>query len=274
MLASAETISVVIPTYNRSRTIEYCVKSILEQTLLPNEIIIIDDASTDNTESVITSLNNNLIKFIKLDKNAGAQAARNIGIKNSKSKWIAFLDSDDKWEKNKLELQFKELERVNFDKYTVIHGDCYCFDTKKNKKWIWNMPRTEFNCYKELLSRPSTLFPTLLVSKQAAEEIGYLDENVPSYQEWDTSIRLAKKCKFIHIEKPLFTYIFHDGDTISKNHKKDIEGYLYIINKFKKDLQELNLYEEHLNILIRRAKSFSLFKEAENISKYYNDDDI
>lgn len=49
---------------------------------------------------------------------------------------------------------------------------------------------------------------------------------------------------------------------------------MYIINKFKKDLQELNLYEEHLNILIRRAKSFSLFKEAENISKYYNDDDI
>lgn len=267
MLQESETISVIIPTYNRAKTIEYCIKSILEQTLLPNEIIIVDDASTDNTENVVALLDNNLIKFIKLDKNGGAQVARNIGIRNSKSKWISFLDSDDFWEKNKLQLQISELSKVNFNIYTVIHSNCYCYDTKKNKKWIWDMPITENKCYENLLLKPSTLFPSLLVSKQALEEIGYLDENVPSYQEWDTSIRLAKKCKFIHIEKPLFTYILHDGDTISKNHKKDIEGYLYIINKFKKDLQQLNLYEKHLHILIKRARTFSLFKEAEDILK-------
>lgn len=268
MLQKSETISVIIPTYNRAKMIEYCIKSILEQTILPNEIIIVDDASSDDTESVIASLNNNLIKFIKLDKNGGAQVARNIGITKANSKWIAFLDSDDMWENNKLELQMGELKKVNFDVYTLVHGDCYCFDAALNKKWVWEMPITENNCYKDLLLRPSTLFPSLLVSKQALEEIGYLDEKVKSFQEWDTSIKLAKICNFIHIKAALFTYMLHDGETISKDNIKYIQGYLYVLNKFKNDFYKYHgelKWKEKINSLKEKALKENIYKEVAHL---------
>ena len=260
-------ISVIIPMYNRSKTIIECLDSVCAQTFKNIEIIVVDDFSTDNSVDLVSSYQDNRIKLIKLEKNSGAQVARNRGIIEAKREWIAFNDSDDLWEKDKLEIQTKELEKINFNKDTVIHSNCTCLDLINNKTWEWKVPKTYGLCYKLLLERPAPLFPTILTSKKALLEIGLLDENVPSYQEWDTSIRLAKKCKFIHIEKPLFTYIFHDGETISKNNKRDIEGYLYIINKFKKELQEYNFYEKHINQLSKRANSFSLFQEAEEILK-------
>lgn len=260
-------ISIVIPMYNRSKTIIYCLDSVCTQTFKNIEIIVVDDFSTDNSVDLVSSYQDNRIKLIKLEKNSGAQIARNRGIIEAKGNWIAFNDSDDLWEKDKLEIQIKELEKTNFDKNTVVHSNCICLDLINNKTWEWKVPITNDSCYRLLLERPAPLFPTLLISKEALLEIGLLDENVPSYQEWDTSISLAKKCKFIHIEKPLFTYVLHQGETISKNHKRDIEGYLYIINKFKNDLQKYNLYEKHINLLAKRATSFSLFKEAENILK-------
>ena len=104
-------ISVIIPVYNREKTIVNCVNSILNQTYLPKEIIIVDDGSTDNTIVTIESIKKSIIKVIALNKNKGAQYARNIGIKNSKSKWITFLDSDDTWIKNKLEKQIEITSR-------------------------------------------------------------------------------------------------------------------------------------------------------------------
>lgn len=69
--------------------------------------------------------------------------------------------------------------------------------------------------------------------------MGLLDENVPSYQEWDTAIRLAKKNKFAYIEKPLFIYHLHDGETISKSAKKEIDGLEYIYEKHKEEIRSL-----------------------------------
>lgn len=260
-------ISIVIPMYNRSKTIIYCLDSVCTQTFKNIEIIVVDDFSTDNSVDLVSSYQDNRIKLIKLEKNSGAQVARNKGIIEAKGDWIAFNDSDDLWEKDKLEIQIKELEKTNFDKNTVIHSNCICLDLINHKTWEWKLPIIEGVSYKSLLEKSSPMFQALLTSKEALLEIGLLDENVPSYQEWDTSIRLAKKCKFIHIEKPLFTYVLHQGETISKNHKRDIEGYLHIINKFKNDLQKYNLFEKHINLLAKRAISFSLHKEAEDILK-------
>lgn len=260
-------VSVIIPMYNRSKTIIKCLDSICKQTYKDIEIIVVDDYSNDNSVDLVNNYKDSRVKVIKLLKNSGAQVARNKGIMESKGKWIAFNDSDDMWHPNKLELQLEELKRVSYNEYTVIHSNCICLDLINNKSWEWKLPLIEGSCYINLLKTSSPMFQAILTSKKALLEIGLLDENVPSYQEWDTSIRLAKKCKFIHIEKPLFTYIFHDGETISKNHKRDIEGYLYIINKFKKELQEYNFYEKHINQLSKRANSFSLFQEAEEILK-------
>ena len=88
-------VSVVIPTFNRGHTLNRAIDSVLGQTLLPSEIIVIDDGSTDGTEELI-SKEYSSVSYIKTD-NRGVSAARNLGMKAAKSDWFAFLDSDDQW---------------------------------------------------------------------------------------------------------------------------------------------------------------------------------
>jgi len=89
-----------------------------------------------------------------------------------------------------------------------------------------------------LLSQSNTFFPSILTSKKALSKINFLDENAPSYHEWDTSIRLAKYCRFIHIQEPLFIYNTHQN-TISRNSDLSINGYRYIINKYRNEIIRL-----------------------------------
>ena len=102
-------VSIITPSYNSSKFIEECINSVTSQTYKDWEMIIVDDCSTDDSIKVISKYakKNNRIKIILLEENVGAAKARNIAIKESKGKYIAFLDSDDLWKKNKLEKQLK-----------------------------------------------------------------------------------------------------------------------------------------------------------------------
>jgi glycosyltransferase involved in cell wall biosynthesis len=265
-------VSVVIPMYNREETIVGCLDSVCNQTFKNIEVIVVDDCSTDHSVRLVENYKDERVRLIKLDKKSGAQVARNKGISESKADWIAFNDSDDLWMVDKLAVQIAELSNAGFNKNTVVHSNCFCLDLlNDNRTWEWKLPQTLGMCYELLLKRPAPMFQAILTSKDALLEIDMLDENVPSYQEWDTSIRLAKNCQFIHIEKPLFTYVFHKGETISKDHKRDVEGYLYILNKFEDELKINNMYESHVRQLSKRAASFSLFCEADEIISKLDD---
>lgn len=255
-------VSVIVPSFNRENTIERCLESVLNQTFMPFEIVVVDDCSTDRTIDIIKHLDTSLIKIIKLEKNSGAQVARNVGIKAAKGDWIAFLDSDDEWLPFKLEKQIDILKLHNFDKNIVIHGDCYKMDISKGLKTKWALHFCNgASIYEELLSHPGPMFQALLVSKIALHQIGYLDEKVPSYQEWDTSISLSKICEFIHIRTPLFIYHFHDEETISKNPTRDINGYTYIIEKYKNDISP-QIYYQHIRTIIQKAYSYGAWDLA------------
>lgn len=237
MTESRTTISIIIPAYNRAKLLPECIKSIIHQTYTDWECIIVDDFSTDNTRELVEKINvaDKRIRCITNTRKKGAQGARNSGILEAKGEWIAFNDSDDEWLSDKLEKQIKELEKINFDKNYLVHGNCNVFNHQTNLTSYWKLPLREGNCYKQLLSAPAPVFPALLVSKEALIKIDLLDENVPSYQEWDTSIRLSKYCKFIHIQEPLFIYHQHAGETISKDLERDIKGVNYIRMKCRED---------------------------------------
>ena len=231
-------IAVIIPTYNRTNTIVASIQSVLSQSYTLNEIIIIDDHSTDDTIKRLNKLKDD-ITILQTENHSGAQAARNIGIKSAKSEWISFLDSDDEWLPNKLEKQISALKSTDYNPMTVVHGDCYRRNNNSDKKDHWQLDSIDGeDVYKQLLSKSGTLFPSILTSKQALDRIDYLDENIPSYHEWDTAIRLAKYCRFIHIQEPLFIYNIHNN-TISRNSNASVEGYQYVINKFKDEINEL-----------------------------------
>jgi len=113
------TISVVIPAYNSAVFLPDCVKSIRQQTVPVHEIIIVDDGSSDNTESVVKNLGDDIV-YIK-QKNQGPAAARNHGIQQATGDWIAFLDADDQWTHNKIEQQLNCLEK--HPELQLIAGD-------------------------------------------------------------------------------------------------------------------------------------------------------
>ena len=112
-------VSVVIPTYNRAAKVQDAIESVLAQTFSDLEVIVVDDGSSDDTGKVLSEAFGDRIRYYA-QANQGASVARNKGIAEARGEWIAFLDSDDLWEKDKLEWQFKALER-----FGPQCGGCY-----------------------------------------------------------------------------------------------------------------------------------------------------
>ena len=110
-----ELVSIIMPSYNTAKFISETIESVLAQTYTNWELIIVDDCSTDNTDEVVKSfLSDNRIKYIKNEKNSGAAISRNRALRESKGKWIAFLDSDDLWMPEKLERQIAFMEASGY----------------------------------------------------------------------------------------------------------------------------------------------------------------
>lgn len=259
-------ISVVIPARNRAATLGYCLDSVVNQTCPPFEVLVVDDGSTDDTVARVQQYGHPNVRVIVPARSGGAQAARNHGIRQAKGDWIAFQDSDDAWDPHKLEKQVAALGRYQFDPFTLVHSDCYRYYPHLQQREVWSLPPVEGeDVYATLLGGPAPVFPTFLTSKKALEAIGLLDEGVPSYQEWDTAIRLAKVCRFVHLREPLFIYYLHQGETISKNMSRDVEGYHYIRLKHKTDTVALlgeKFYQGQVAWNIERAMELGLWTTA------------
>lgn len=243
-------LSVIIPVYNRENTIKRCIQSIINQTKKVWEIIVVDDGSIDNTISILQSIECQYLKIIK-QNHRGPQAARNLGILNSTGDYIAFLDSDDEWLPDFTDIVDSEIEINNS---CVIYGDCITDKLGERKNWY--LPGKSGNLYSFLLERPAPTFCALVAKKDYFIEIGLLDEKVKAYQEWDTSIRLARDHYFVHVKKPMFIYYLHNGETISNDKKKEIEGYYYIVNKHKNEIIKfcgLRILKKHYICLFRKA---------------------
>lgn len=229
-------ISVVIPAKNRAHTLPRCLDSILAQTYPAAEIIVVDDGSIDNTYEVLESYRDRGIKYSRLPQGSGAQAARSHGIRLARHEWIAFQDSDDQWLPNKLALQVEALCERQFNKAVAVHGDGIKRDESTGIDLALPVPLTSGTCYRQLLLHPSVMFPALLVSRDCIAQAGGLDNNCPSYQEWDTAIRLARHCEFVHIREPLFVWYWHTGETISKDIGRDLQGFQYVIENHRDEI--------------------------------------
>ena len=141
-------VSIITPAYNCKNAIENTVNSVLSQTIFDWEWIIVEDCSTDGTFDIIKKLigNDNRVKIFKTEKNSGAAVARNLGIEMASGQYIAFLDADDTWEKDKLEKQISFMEQgdfaISYSKYYLLYSN------GKIRKYS---PRRKTIKYKQLL---------------------------------------------------------------------------------------------------------------------------
>lgn len=182
-------ISVVIPTYNRAEFISSAIDSVLSQTHRNLELIIVDDGSTDNTEKIVNKYDS--VRYIKIN-NHGVGYARNIGIKASKGEYIAFLDSDDMWSCNKLELQLSHyLEHPDAG---IIVGSCGYIDKNGNKIGSKDISppvisNEEMEIFMAIPGGPCNV----LIKKSILDDIGGFDTSLLRSEDRDLWMRISRK---------------------------------------------------------------------------------
>jgi glycosyltransferase involved in cell wall biosynthesis len=259
-------ISVVIPTFDRAPVLRRALDSVLGQSLPPSEVIVVDDASEDDTAAVVGAYGD-AIRYVALPVRSGAQTARNRGIREARCEWIAFQDSDDEWLPDKLERQVALLAERDFDRWTVVHGQAVVREAGEDPQRFPLPSIGEADPLDVLLRGPATLFPALLVSTAALEEIGGLDEETPTYHEWETSIRLARVCRFVEPEEPVLVY-HRTADAISGSAVGDLRGYQYVIDKFRDDIVErggAEAWNAHIPNQLRRSLEYGLWDETDRL---------
>ncbi len=223
-------ISVIIPTYNRAALIERAVQSVLDQGYPELEVIIVDDCSSDNTEAVVTAMNDPRVKFIKHTENRGANAARNTGIKAASGDYIAFQDSDDEWMPGKLARQIEAFREAPADTGVVYTAFWRIESKEKTYTPAKDVLTTNGDLLEELLKRNFITTQSILVKKACLEEVGLFDETMPRLQDWELLLRLAKRYPFRFIDAPLVN-VYHTPGNITSNQRALNDALVLLLEK-------------------------------------------
>jgi len=257
MTEKDQLVSVVIPTHNRAQFIERALNSVLSQTYSNLEVIIVDDASVDDTESRVAAImsNDNRVHYVCHIINRGAQAARNTGVQKAKGDYIALLDSDDEWVPEKLEKQMA-LFQYGSNEINIVYSDFirkYADGHFEEEQ----KPRFRGNIYKNALSQYINIQTSTLIIKRASLlQAGLFDERIRAWQEWDLCIRLARHGKFDYLDELLTIYHVEDCETISKNMYLSADGYMDVVNA-------------HTEEIIKYAGVKTLIKHLKRAGNYF-----
>lgn len=233
-------VSIIIPVYNCRKFIAEALESVIQQTFRDFEALIVDDGSTDDLRVIADH-------YVKMDSrikylyqlNRGVSAARNSGFKYSSGKFIAFLDSDDVWLKNNIELKLRKLEEGVFG---LVHSDAELINESSDRIHGVLQGR-EGDLLEGLLSWEDTQIPgpsSILMRRAVIEEVGPFDENLSTAADLDLFIRVAARYKIGRVDQVTWRYRKHVGNM----HKS------------------IDLMEHDVLLIFRKAKELNLFTTA------------
>lgn len=226
-------VSIIIPTFNSEKFIEKCIKSILAQTYKNYEVIFIDNSSLDKTLNIIKkyelNFDNFKLEIVKNNKNIAN--SRNIGIIKSKGDYVAFLDSDDFWEPNKLEISMKFLKNNDF-----FYHDMNIIDFEKNKK-INTQTRYQIDDLTDLLVKDNPIATSSVVIKKKILRKNLFSENlkyrtIEDFELWLRLIQLKVKIKYY--DRKLGSLVERKNSSSTKEINK-VHGFKLIYLKYLKN---------------------------------------
>lgn len=227
-----EDLSVIIPTYNRAPLLERAIASVLKQTVLPHEIIIIDDGSEDQTGHLVKCIEN--LSDVKLlyykQKNRGPASARNRGIEMSSSAFLAFLDSDDHWHKRKIEIQFRELVKNNQCRISHTREKWFRRGEHLNQKKIHLPP--DGNIFSSCLKLCCVGMSTVMMNRSIFDDYGLFDESLRCCEDYDFWLRISVVEDFLLIDVPLTIKEGGRDDQVSVIYRVGMDKYrIYSLSK-------------------------------------------
>jgi glycosyltransferase involved in cell wall biosynthesis len=201
--------SVVIPTCDRAELLSAAIASVLSQTWQDFELLVVDDASKDHTSKVVADFADPRVIYLRHEERKGGAAARNTGINHSKGEIIAFLDDDDEWLPEKLAKQMK-IFLSNSSALGVVYTGYWIIDRLSSKIVGQKTPVKRGDLSSEILiSNCVGGTSSVAVRKACFREVGLFDHRLPSYQDYDLWIRMAKYFQFDFIQEPLVKYQLH-----------------------------------------------------------------
>lgn len=206
-------ISVVLPTYNRGELLLRAVHSVLEQTWRNLELIVVDDASTDNTAALLATVEDSRLRYIRQETNHGACAARNVGVRAAQGAYIAFQDSDDVWLPEKLERQMAFLQTSGADVVFCAFRR-FADETDAGEVFPAETIAPGRIHYEQLLMENLISTQTLL-GKHACFLAHPFDESFPRMQDWELVLRLSQHVT-IHYDNQVLVSVYLQGDSISR----------------------------------------------------------
>jgi len=222
-------ISVVIPTFNRVGFVQKAIDSVLNQTVSVDEIIIVDDGSTDNTREILE--HNSSIKYI-YQENSGVSSARNKGVLEAKNKWIAFLDSDDTWHEEKIEKQMHfHLQNVSI---LISHTDELWNRNNKIIKQKHHQLKPSGFCFLDNIPSCKIGPSTTLLHKSILDDVGNFDEELVVCEDYDLWLRILLKYELGYLDEKLITKY--------AGHENQLSFTTFAIDKYR-----IQALEKHLN---------------------------
>ena len=272
-------VDIIIPTFNRSSTLDRAIQSIFHQEFKEYILWVVDDGSTDNTPLLLKKWQSlfpsGKMKIISLYENKGVSSARNSGIKAGQAPWIAFLDSDDEWQKNKL------LQQIEWSKkhpqYPLIHTE---------EIWIRNGKRV--NPKKKHKKRGGRIFShslhlccispsSVIIQRDFLHKVGLFREDFPVCEDYELWLRITSQVEVGFINTPLVIKYGGHLDQLSKKYKAMDEWRIRALKKYFNDpflteeekQQLIHVLIQKCEILLNGYKKHKNYKNQKEIEEIY-----
>jgi glycosyltransferase involved in cell wall biosynthesis len=243
-------ISVIIPTYNRSEFILKAINSVKNQTFKVDEIIVVNDGSSDETIQILENIKD--INVIST-KNLGVSNARNIGIKNAKNNWITFLDSDDIWKEDKLEKQIN-FHKTNPDILFSYTNETWIYNNKEVNKGKSNK-KYGGNIFDKIIKKCFIGASTTMINKKVFEDVGIFDTNLKVCEDYDLWLRIGKKYFIGYLEEELiFKIAGHENQLSFGDDILDVYRVKALLKHYHDNVLAKKELEKKLKVLHNGAK--------------------
>ena len=252
---SGRLVSVILPTYHRAALLPRSIGSVLDQTDGDLELIVVDDGSEDDTETVVAAIDDPRVRYVKLPRNRGLPGARNVGVAEARGAYLAFQDSDDVWHREKLARQrafldahpdagvaYCDMRRVLADGRTFYHRS----PTIVRGRLV--APETRY-----WQSYMLAMQPVLMRRECLVEEL--FDARMVGLEDLDLHLRVSRRFEYAHLYEPLVDY-HETSDGLTTNRRAELTARRQLLAKFARALtttDPLFGLKETLDVLLRRS---------------------
>jgi len=257
-------VSVIVPTYNRANLIGEAIDSVLSQTFGDFELIVVDNYSTDNTESVVKSYLDKRIRYYKNHNHGLVSVSRNFGIEKSGGEYIAFLDDDDLWLPQKLEKQLLLMD--SHRELGLVYSDRHSIDSNGNlvgETCFRSVKPFRGHVFNELIVVNFIPQLTVLVRRQVLDMVGAFNLKYKIAQDYDLWLRIAVRYPIDFTEEPLAEYRIHGG-SISGDHRLSIYENIQVVDYWLKKKGAVQ------HMFRRKAKQEQAIRHAGLLSHFFS----